>query len=60
MSRMLRAKQVLELVPISKSTLYQWIKDGKFPAPIKLSERCSVWRSEDIQLFLDGKWGQLA
>lgn len=53
MSRMLRAKQVLEIVPISKSTLYQWIKDGKFPAPIKLSERCSVWMSESVQKFID-------
>jgi prophage regulatory protein len=50
---MLRAKQVLEIVPISKSTLYQWIKDGKFPAPIKLSERCSVWMSESVQKFID-------
>ena len=51
--RLLRLKQVLEIVPISKSTLWQWVKDGKFPSPTKLGARCTVWKAEDIQYFID-------
>lgn len=45
--KMLRLKQVLEQVPLSKSTIYQWVKEGRFPAPVKLTNRCTVWSAED-------------
>jgi len=50
---LLRLKQVLEIVPVAKSTIWQWVKDGKFPAPIKLS-RCTFWKEEEVRLFIDG------
>lgn len=42
------------LLNISKSTLWHWVKIGKLPQPIKLSERVTVWKSEDIEKFLAG------
>lgn len=48
----LRLKQVMQVVPVSKSTIWQWVKDGKFPAPTHLSKRCTVWNSEDVQKFM--------
>ena len=39
-------------IPISRSTLYSWIAQGKFPRPVKLSSRISAWRVEDIQAFI--------
>ena len=47
---LLRRNAVLELVGITKSTLYRWIKDPKiaFPEPIRMSSRCSVWREIDV------------
>lgn len=39
----------LELFPISKSSLYDGIKKGKYPAPVKLSKRTSAWRVEDVR-----------
>jgi predicted DNA-binding transcriptional regulator AlpA len=50
--RLLRIKQVLEIVPVSKSTLWQWVKVGKFPTPIKRS-RCTFWIAEDVQKFIE-------
>ena len=41
----LRLPQVLELIPISKSAWWQGCKEGRFPKPIKLGPRTSVWRS---------------
>lgn len=45
----LRQPQVLAFVPISKSTLWRRIGAGHFPAPVKLSDRISAWRVEDVR-----------
>lgn len=44
----LRLPQVLDRVPVSKSTWWKGIRDGKFPQPVKLSTRTSAWRRSDI------------
>lgn len=47
-----RQDQVLKRVPVSRSTWWRWIKEGKAPKPIKLSEKVTVWRSTDIDDFI--------
>ena len=44
----LRQAQVLQFVPISKSTLWRRVEAKTFPQPIKLSPRVTVWRVEDL------------
>lgn len=44
-----RQWQVLRHIPISKSTLWRRVQDKTFPQPIKLSERVTVWRVEQIR-----------
>lgn len=51
-SGFLRQPQVLALVPISKSTLWRRIRARTFPAPVKLSERVTAWRAEDIRRWI--------
>ncbi len=53
----LRQPQVLAFVPISKSTLWRRIQARTFPEPVKLSERVTVWRAEDIRRWI-AKQGQ--
>lgn len=48
----LREKHVRNLIPVAHSTLWTWVRAGRFPAPIKLSERITVWRSEDVESFI--------
>ena len=56
-----RLKQILgdpkagvpPIIPISKSTLWTWVKDGFFPKPIKLGPRTTVWRVSDIRKLID-------
>jgi len=48
----LRQPQVLAFVPISKSTLWRRIQARTFPGPVKLSERVTVWRAEDIRSWI--------
>lgn len=49
----LRLPQVLEILPISKSTWWKGIKEGRFPRPVKLTERTSAWLREDIESLCD-------
>lgn len=53
----LRQPQVLRFVPISKSTLWRRVRDRSFPQPLKLSERVTVWRAEDIRLWIHQQRG---
>lgn len=48
----LRQPQVLSFVPISKSTLWRRVHARTFPQPVKLSERVTVWRVEDIRRWI--------
>lgn len=48
----LRRKQVEREVGLSRSTIYQRIKDGTFPRPVRLGARAVGWRMGDIDRFL--------
>ena len=37
------------LVPVSNSTWWAGVKSGRFPQPVKLSDRITAWRVEDIR-----------
>ncbi|MEC9346268.1 MAG: AlpA family phage regulatory protein [Pseudomonadota bacterium] len=37
------------LIPISKSTWWAGVKDGRYPSPVKLGPRITAWRVEDIR-----------
>jgi len=45
---LLRASDVRRILGIANSTLYRWIADGRFPRPVRVSERAVRWRSEDV------------
>ena len=51
---LLRIKQVLKFVPVSRSHFWQGVKTGKYPKPLKLSERVTVWRAADIRRLVEG------
>ena len=50
--RILRRPQVEALIGLRKSTLYKLIKDGQFPAPIKITKRAVGWRAVDVDQWL--------
>jgi prophage regulatory protein len=51
-SRILRIHDLILAVGLAKSTLYAKIKNGTFPAPIKLSDRAVGWDAESISMWL--------
>ena len=45
----LRLPQVLEIFPISRSAWWKGCKEGRYPQPLKLGPRTTVWRKSDIE-----------
>lgn len=45
----LRLPEILQLYPVSKSTWWAGVKEGRFPRPVQLATRISAWRAEDIR-----------
>lgn len=48
-----RLPTVLKLIPVSRSTWWAGVKTGRFPRPVKLGPRMTVWRVEDIRELID-------
>lgn len=40
-------------IPVSKSTWWQGVKEGRFPKPIKLGVKTTAWRVEDIRDLIE-------
>lgn len=49
----IRLKEVLEFIPVGKSTFWARVKSGVFPQPVKLSPQVTAWRCEDIRALID-------
>lgn len=55
---LLRLPQVLSLIPISKSAWWKGCKDGKYPKPIKLGPRTTVWKASEILTLVEKITGE--
>ena len=53
--KIIRAAEVLEMIGLSRTTLWRLVKAGKFPAPLKLSVRARGWRLSDVEAWLDSR-----
>ena len=40
------------IVPFSSATLWREVQAGSFPAPVKLSQRVTAWRVEDVREWI--------
>jgi predicted DNA-binding transcriptional regulator AlpA len=40
------------VIPVGKSTWWEGVKSGRFPAPVKLGPRITAWRVEDIRALM--------
>ena len=52
--KLLILPNVLGRVPMSRSGWLQGVKDGRYPAPVRLSPRRVAWRESDINAFING------
>jgi predicted DNA-binding transcriptional regulator AlpA len=56
--RILRRRQVLELIGMGRTALNRAVREGRFPQPIVLFEggRILVWDEEEVLNWLDGRF----
>lgn len=45
----------LGLIGVSDKTIWQWVKNGTFPTPIKLSPNVTVWRLSEVEAWINSK-----
>lgn len=41
------------VLPIGRTSFLNGVKSGKYPKPVKLSERTVAWRVEDIRALIE-------
>lgn len=47
----IRLAEVRQMTGLSKTEIYRRIRDGRFPASIRLGWRTAVWRKDQVQAW---------
>lgn len=47
------APAIPALFPVSKSTWWAGIRAGRYPKPVKLGDRITAWRVEEIRSLIE-------
>lgn len=48
-----RLPQVLAVLPVSRSAFLKRVKEGAYPAPVKIGGRTVAWRVQDVRALLE-------
>jgi prophage regulatory protein len=52
---LIRLKQVLARTGMSRSTIYSYMRDGRFPEPVSISARCVAWVEAEVDLWISDR-----
>lgn len=55
-----QAQLIPAIVPFSNATLWRKVKDGSFPAPVKLSPRVTAWEVGKVREWIEARAAQAA
>lgn len=51
---LVRLSQILEVIPVSKSTWWAGVKSGRYPQPVyHLGPRITAWKAESIRSLIE-------
>jgi prophage regulatory protein len=53
--RIYKLPEVLAVTRLGRTTLYEKIKRGEFPPPVRLGARAIAWRDEDLAAWLSSR-----
>lgn len=51
--RLIRIKRMMELLSVSRTTLYRWVNQGLFPKPHKVNGRTQGWTTGQYEEWLN-------
>ena len=49
----IRRAELANKLSIHKATISRWVRQEKFPPPVRLGENIVAWREADVQEWLD-------
>ncbi len=52
-SRLLNIREVESFIGVGETTIKTWVRDGRLPAPLKLSPKCLRWRAGDLEAWVE-------
>ncbi|MEI4955502.1 helix-turn-helix transcriptional regulator [Aeromonas caviae] len=50
-----RVGTLAKVLGIAKVTVWRWTAKGSFPQPVKLSERVTAWRAEEVRDWMNAQ-----
>ena len=50
--RIIRTEDLTRRLGLSRATIFRKVKAGRFPAPIKISQRAIGWRIDDVEAWI--------
>lgn len=50
--KLVRRTEVENMTGLSRSTIYDWMKSGDFPKPVRLGTRLVAWRESELSEWL--------
>ena len=50
--RIIRTEDLTRRLGLSRATIRRNVKAGRFPAPIKISQRAIGWRIDDVEAWI--------
>ena len=53
--RLLKMKQLLERVPVSKAQVYRWIRAGTFPQSVSLGPQSIAFREAEVDAWIKAR-----
>jgi len=48
-----KKRNITPLIPVCRTSFLNGVKSGKYPRPVKLGERTTAWRVEDIRNLIE-------
>jgi prophage regulatory protein len=58
--RFIRKRQVLEMIGVSRSTLWRMVRQGSFPQPVRITERSVAYLLEAVEAWMQARTQGLA
>ncbi len=53
--KILRYPELKEMLPVSRSSIYRWVRDDGFPKPILLGTNSCGWIEEEVILWIENR-----
>ena len=53
--KLIRRQEVGGIVGVSRSTIYAWVSQGRFPQPVKVGPHAARWYLDELMEFINSR-----